>query len=178
MDYTHPQYWPQLKELARTIDTLDYFQILNLPQTSTTNDIRNMYYQMSRALHPDKFFHLPDEELKNSIGKIFRRVTEAYTILRDEPKRVIYLKDINGPQRATKLRFDEGSEQEQKQAQREAVEVAKTPQGKKMYQAALLDMQQGRFDKALKNLQSALLFESGNEALKKLKEEVAAKIPK
>lgn len=178
MDYTHPQYWPQLKQLAVTIDTLDYFQILNLPQTSTTNDIRNMYYQMSRALHPDKFFHLPDEELKASINKIFRRVTEAYMILRDEPKRLIYLKDVTGPNRMTKLRFDEGSEAEQKQAQREAVEVAKTPQGRKMYQAAVLDMQAGRFDKALKNLQSALLFESGNEALKKLKDEVAAKVTK
>jgi len=175
MDYTHPQFWPQLKQLAATIDGLDYFQVLNLPQDTTPMALRTSYYQMARALHPDKFFHIEDEELKAAVGKIYRRVTEAYTILKDDQKRGLYTRDINGPSRAERLRFNEDLEQEQKQQQREAREVARTPQGKKMYQAAVAEMQKGNYKQALKNLQSALLFESGNDALKAVIEECRQK---
>lgn len=175
MDYTHPQYWPQLKQLAQTIDGLDYFQVLNLPQDCAPNALKTSYYQMARALHPDKFFHIEDQALKDSVAKIYRRVTEAYTILKDEQKRGIYTRDINGPSRAERLRFNEEAEQEQKQQQREAREVARTPQGKKMYQAAVAEMQKGNYKQALKNLQSAMLFESGNEALKAVIEECKSK---
>ncbi len=175
MDYTDPQYWPTLKNLAQTIDGLDYFQVLNLPQNASSGQIRTTYYQMARALHPDRFFHLPDEELKNSVSKIYRRITESYTILKDDQKRAQYSANINGPERMSKLRFNEESEREQKEKQREALEVAKTPQGKKMFNEAVAEYKKGNYDKALKNLQSALLFESGNEQLKAFKAEIEAK---
>ncbi len=170
-DYTNPQFWPQLKQLAQTIDGLDYYQVLNLAQAASPNDIRASYYQLARALHPDAFYTVPDEELKLAVGKIYRRVTEAYTILKDEGKRKVYLEDINGPERATKLRFTEESEAKKAEKEREAREVARTPQGKKMFAAAMADYQAGRLDKAIKNLQSALLFEMGNEQLKALKDQ-------
>lgn len=171
MDYTEPQYWPQLKQLAINIDGFDYYQVLNLAQTATPGEIKVSYYNLARALHPDKFFTLPDEDLKRAVSKIYRRVTEAYTILKDESKRKLYTADINGPERVAKLRFTEESEAEQKEKERQAREVALTPQGKKMYNAALTDYQAGRLDKAIKNLQSALLFEPGNDQLKAIKDQ-------
>ena len=175
MDYTEEQFWPQLMQLSQTIDGLDYYQILNLTQQADERQIRTAYYQMSRALHPDKFYNINNPPLRAAVNKIFKRVTEAYTILRDAKKRALYTERINGPERATRLRFDETLEQEEKNRAREEREVAKTAQGKKMYLAAVADMQAGRWDKAVKNLQSALLFEPGNETLKQLKEECAAK---
>lgn len=171
MSYTDPQFWPQLKQLAVTIDGLDYFQVLNLTPAASPQEIKASYYNLARALHPDAFYTLPDEELKLAVGKIYRRVTEAYTILKDEPKRKKYAEDVSGPERMQKLRYNEQAEQEQKEKEREAREVAKTPQGKKMLAAAVLDYQAGRLDKAIKNLQSAMLFEMGNAALKQMKDE-------
>ncbi len=175
MDYTAPQFWPQLKQLAVTIDTLDYFQILNLPQTASTEQIRGMYYGYARALHPDKFFHLDDEELKKAVTKIYKRITESYTVLKDEAKRRKYVSDINGPERNKKLRFNEDSEAEQKQETKAQAEVAKTPKGKQLYQTAVVEMNSQQWDKAYRSLQSALLFEPSNEELKKLLADVAQK---
>jgi curved DNA-binding protein CbpA len=174
-DYTDPQFWPALLNLANTIDGLDYYQILNLAQTSTSQQIRDSYYGLARALHPDKFFHITDEGLKASINKIYKRVTESYQILKDETKRAKYLKDINGPDRVKKLRYSEESETEKKEQQKQATKVAKTPKGEQMYNAAMVDLQNNRLDQAFKNLQSACLFEPANADLKKLLQEVDKK---
>jgi curved DNA-binding protein CbpA len=167
-EYTEPQYWPQLKSLAQTIDGLDYFQILNLPTTASGQQIRTAYYSLARALHPDKFYHIQEQDLKSAVNKIYKRVTEAYTVLKDEPKRIQYLKDIQGPERAKKLRFNEQAEQEQKEQQRAAAKVAKTPKGEQMYNAALVAQQNGKLDEAFKAMQSAVLLEPGNPELKRL----------
>jgi DnaJ-class molecular chaperone len=174
-DYTSPQFWPQLKQLALSIDGLDYYQILNLDHSATAGQIKASYYSMARALHPDKFYHLPDEELKTSILKIYKRITEAHTILKDEPKRLKYRADVMGPERAKKLRFTEESEAETKKQAQDSVKVAKTPKGEQLYKSALLDMQNKKWDAAFKNIQSALLFEGGNQALKDLLAEIDKK---
>jgi curved DNA-binding protein CbpA len=172
MDYTNPQYWPQLKQLAVQIDGMDYYQILNLPQTAKRGDVKQVYYAMYRALHPDKFYHLPDEQLKTAVTKIYKRITESYTILKDDKKRERYLEGINGPHRADRLRYNEQVEGEAKREERAAKEVAKTPQGKKMYNAAVAAIKSENWDEAYRQLQSAMMFEMGNEAIKKLKDEV------
>ena len=174
-DYTDPQFWPQLKQLAATIDTLDYFQILNIPHTSNSAQAKVAYYALARALHPDKFFHLDDEELKNAVGKIYRRVTESYMILKDDPKRLKYIKDVNGPDRTKKLRFSEDSEAEQKEEAKLATKVCKTPKAEQMFNAAMFDLQNGRIEQAFKGLQTATLFEPGNTELKKILADVGAK---
>lgn len=167
-EYTEPQYWPQLKALASSIDGLDYYQVLNLPTTAASPQIRTAYYALARALHPDKFYHIEESELKAAIHKIYKRVTEAYTILKDEPKRLQYLKDIQGPERAKKLRFNEQSEVEQKEQQRAATKVAKTPKGEQMYNASMVALQNGKLDEAFKAMQSAVLMEPANPELKRL----------
>ncbi len=168
MDYTDPQYWPSLKQLAGNIDGLDYFQILNLTSGASGQQIRQSYYALARALHPDKFFHITEEETKAAVHKIYKRVVESYTILKDERKRIKYVADINGPDRMRKLRFNEESEAEQKEQAKKAVKVAKTPKGEQLYQTALLDMKKSQWDKAYKNIQTAIMFEPQNAELKAL----------
>lgn len=175
MDYTQPQFWPQLKTLAVNIDGMDYFQILNLAQDAQAGHIKQTYYGMARALHPDKFFHIEDAELTAAISKIYKRITEAYTILKDDVKRARYTAGINGPKRDALLRYSEQSEQEEAREKREARDVAKTPQGKKMYQAAVAEMNKGNWNEAYKHIQSAMLFEMGNTALSELKAELDQK---
>lgn len=168
MDYTAPEHWPALKNLAATIDGLDYFQVLNIPNTALGPQVRDSYYGLARALHPDKFFHLSDEATKDAVHKIYKRVVEAYMVLKDEKKRIKYVADVTGPDRARKLRFTEESEAEQKEAAKLAVKVAKTPKGEQLYQTALLDMKKSQWDKAYKSIQTAVMFEPANAELKAL----------
>src|SRR5437764_14801311 len=91
--------------LAQVLDELDYFQILKVGQGANPNEIKTAYYRESRAYHPDRFYQLPNLDLKESIGRIYKRVNEAYVCLRDDVKRAKYLADVHGPDRAEKTRF-------------------------------------------------------------------------
>lgn len=175
MDYTDPSYHPQLKQLAQTIDQLDYYEILNLPQEASSAQIKDSYFSQSRALHPDRFYHLPDEELKAAIHKIYKRITESYVILKDAQKRAKYTADVNGPQRAAKLRFNETAEGEVKKEQEEAKEVCKTPKGRQLWRTVEQDMRDEKWDAVYRNLQSIALWEPGNQTISELKTKVDRK---
>ncbi len=162
------QFAMEVEALAAALDQLDYFGILKLPQTATPPEIKEAYYRESRAYHPDRFAAYPDAAFREVVGRIYRRVNEAYTVLRDDQKRVKYAADLNGPERAQKLRFTEADEAQVKEEQKRKLEeqLGQTPNGRKFYAAALADLQAGRLDAALRALRSALMYEPGNARFK------------
>ncbi len=163
----------EVTALAAALDQLDYYGVLKLPQGAAPADIKAAYYRESRAYHPDRFAALPDPVLRETIGRIYRRVNEAYTVLRDDKKRAKYVADISGPDRARKLRFTEADEVEVKEAEKKKIEeqFGQTPNGRKFYTAALADVKAGRWDAAERALKSALMYEPGNA---RFKEQLAA----
>ena len=175
MDYTQPQYAATLIQLSVDIDKMDYFQILNLEQSCNKVDIKKRYYNMSRALHPDKFYHLDNKEVQGAVKKIYKRITESYTILRDERRRRLYTTQINGVERMSHLRFQESDDQKLLDEDREKKEVVKSVQGKKLYAAYLVEMSKKNWDAAHRHLQSAMIFEMGNTRLQELQKELNEK---
>src|SRR5216683_1405007 len=89
--------------LAQVLDELDYFQILKIGQGVSPMEIKSAYYRESRGYHPDRFYQLKNLGLKESIGRIYKRINEAYVCLRDDVKRAKYLADISGPERNFKM---------------------------------------------------------------------------
>ncbi len=162
----------EVETLATVLDQLDYFGVLKVPQTATPGEIKAAYYRESRAYHPDRYAALESAELKEMIGRIYRRVNEAYTVLRDDRKRAKYLADVTGPEREQKLRFTEQDEAQVKEAQKKKIEeqFGQTPNGRKFYAAALKEIEAGRWDAAERALKSALMYEAGNQ---KFKEQLA-----
>jgi len=164
-----PAFFAETEVLASAIDAMDYFQILKLDQGASPRDIKNAYYRESKVFHPDRFNSLPDEELKERINKIFKRVTEAYVVLRDDPKRAKYISDLNGPDRAKKLRFTEASEAEQKAEAKKAQEeqVGTTPKGRECFKNGMKEFEAKRYEAAVRHLKMALMYEAGNANYKK-----------
>jgi DnaJ-class molecular chaperone len=162
----------EVETLAAVLDQLDYYGVLKIPQTATPAEIKAAYYRESRAYHPDRYAALESPELKEMIGRIYRRVNEAYTVLRDDRKRTKYLADVTGPEREQKLRFTEADEAQVKEAQKKKIEeqFGQTPNGRKFYAAALKEIEAGRWDAAERALKSALMYEAGNA---KFKEQLA-----
>ncbi len=159
----------EAQALAQVLEELDYFQILKIRQNASPADIKAAYYRESRSYHPDRFSNLPAGEMKDTIGRIYKRVNEAYVCLRDDVKRTKYLADILGPERQKKLRFVEASEQELKKEKEQ--EVGTTANGRKFYMAGLADMAAQRFAAAERNFKMALTYEPNNPNFKAKRDE-------
>ena len=159
----------ETQALAQILEELDYFQILKIGQNASPNEIKAAYYRESRAYHPDRFSTLAAGELKDNIGRIYKRINEAYVCLRDDTKRMKYLADILGAERQKKLRFVEASEQELKKEKEQ--EVGATPQGRKFYMAGLADMAAQKFASAERNFKMALTYEPNNPNFKAKRDE-------
>ena len=83
------------------------------------------------------------------------------------------MQDVSGPDRAKKLRFTEADEAQVKEEQKRKIEeqLGQTPNGRKFYAAALLEIQGGRWEPAQRALKSALMYEPANP---KFKEQLVA----
>lgn len=174
------QFLIEVETLAMVIDQLDYFGVLKVQQGATPAEIKAAYYRESRTYHPDRYAALESGELKELIGRIYRRVNEAYTVLRDDRKRARYLADVTGPEREQKLRFTEVEEAKVKEEQKKKIEeqFGQTPNGRKFYAAALVEIQAGRWDGADRALKSALVYEPGNARFKEQLAVVQAELEK
>ena len=161
----------EAQALAQIMDELDYFQILKVAPAAPPSEIKLAYYRESRTYHPDRFYRLDTGDLKDAIGRIYKRINEAYVCLRDDARRTKYLADISGPDRQKKLRFVEASEQELKKDKEQ--EIGATPQGRKFFMAGLQDFAAQRFASAERNFKMALTYEPGNPNYKIKRDEAA-----
>jgi DnaJ-class molecular chaperone len=170
----------EVETLAQALDQLDYFGVLKISKDAAPAEIKSAYYRESRAYHPDRFAASPDARLRELVGRIYRRINEAYTVLRDDARRRKYVADVSGPDRAAKLRFTEVDEAEVKEAQKRRVEeqMGQTPNGRKLFAAALADVQAGRWDAAERALRMALMYEPENARFKEQLAEVEKRRPK
>ncbi|MEK7450063.1 MAG: molecular chaperone DnaJ [Planctomycetota bacterium] len=63
----------------------DYYEILGVPKTASTEDIKKSFRQLALKYHPDRN---PDNKEENE--KKFKEIAEAYEILSDQEKRAGY----------------------------------------------------------------------------------------
>ncbi|XP_068632767.1 dnaJ homolog subfamily C member 11 [Battus philenor] len=66
----------------------NYYQLLNVSKTASTEEINSAYRRFSRMFHPDK--HSTDPTKQKWAEQIFNKVKKAYEVLSDSHKRAIY----------------------------------------------------------------------------------------
>ncbi len=167
----------ELERLFLGLDGLDYFEVLGLPQAAAPADIKRAFHHLSRTYHPDRFFQSSDIALRAQVHSVYKRVTEAYFVLRDDARRKKYLADVSGPDRPRKLRFDELAEAETKAAVKKEVaeQIGTHPKGRQFFQVGLGDLEAGRFSAAERNIKLALTYEPTNPLYLAKLEEARAK---
>jgi DnaJ-class molecular chaperone len=158
------QFLIEVETLATVLDQLDYYGVLKLEPGAGASDVKAAYYRESRSFHPDRYAAVESAEVREMIGRIYRRINEAYTVLRDDQKRVRYQADVTGPDRLKKLRFTalEESAVQADQKRRQEEQLGQTPNGRKFYSAALVEIAAQRWEAAERALKGALMYESGN----------------
>lgn len=73
----------------------DYYSLLGVPRTATTEEIQKAYRKLARKYHPDRFTEEEEEERKEAKKK-FQELQQAYDVLSDKEKRELY--DRFGPE--------------------------------------------------------------------------------
>jgi DnaJ-class molecular chaperone len=154
----------EIKALAKLVDELDYYQILEVPRDAPASQIKNGYHTVSRRYHPDANRALRGE-VRGCLEQVAKRVTEAYSVLRDARRRQAYDGQLAKNSRAVRMRLAEADSR----AQRKAIEdhLGTTPQGRRFFTLARADIERNDRDSALRNLQMALTYEPANESFKR-----------
>ena len=148
--------------LARILDDLDYYQLLHLPREATPSQVRAAYHSCSRAFHPDAHRHL-EGELPAAVGSVAKRITEAYSVLRNPRRRRAYDERLrSGAGTRIQLAEADAAGGRGETEQREG----RTPQGRQFYNLAAADLRRGDLAGAVRNLQTALTFEPDNAGFK------------
>jgi DnaJ-class molecular chaperone len=158
----------EIKALASLVDELDYYQILEVPRDAPASGIKRGYYDVSRRYHPDTNRGL-QRELRKNLEHVAKRVTEAYSVLRDPRRRQAYDGQLAKDARAVRMQLAEANSQAEKKALEDR--MGTTPQGRRFFNLARADIDRNDVASAIRNLQMAITYEPGNEVFKqKLKE--------
>ncbi|HEC96768.1 MAG TPA: DUF4388 domain-containing protein [Nitrospirae bacterium] len=105
----------KIEDMNNNYKTLGYYGILGTNEGVSEEEIREAYYRVAKEFHPDRFFSLPSDDIKEKINRIFSYATEAYETLSNEAKRREYdsslpVKSAKPPSKAemAKARFNQG----------------------------------------------------------------------
>ncbi|MCG3172631.1 MAG: Chaperone protein DnaJ [Myxococcota bacterium] len=168
-----PEEMIEIQMVAGIIGDLDYYQLLRVEPSCTQDQIQQGYIRESRRFHPDRFYRLSDAELKDQINRVAKRITEAYMVLRIPEKRAWYDRNL-AADRAMGIRYTEQHEEERKRALEEP--VTKNPQAKKFWEMAMVELGKSNPEAALRHMQSAMMFDPSNAALKEKVNELKASL--
>ncbi len=162
----------EILALARILGELDYYQLLHLRPDASPTEVKTSYHATSRAFHPDGNRHL-DAEIALAIEKIAKRVTEAYSVLRNPRRRHAYdyQRSRGGGVRIQLADAESVGERRQSEARE-----GRTPQGRQFFNLATQDVARKQFAGAVRNLQTALTFEPGNQLFKERLAEAREKL--
>ena len=158
----------EIHALAGIIDELDYYEMLEVKRGAANSQIRSAYHEAQRRYHPDVLRDVP-EEARVATTQISKRVSEAYSVLRDARRRQVYDRrlDAGEPKRMPLVEAEAEAGRQGREAQ-----GGRTPNGMKYYALVRSNLARGDQDAAWRNLKMALTFEPDNEFFKELHEKL------
>ena len=164
----------RVESLHGRLDSVDYFELLDLRRPAGPADIKDAYFKCSMELHPDRFMQLPDEELKRKIYEVYKRMSEAFKVLINSELRRAYEAGLDGTDRKNNLRYlDRGR---QLASFEDPTSDASTPAGKRYLHFANLAAAEGNLRSARMYLTLAMQCEPQNVALRGRLDEVTRRL--
>ena len=153
----------EIQALAKILDELDYYQILQLEPDAAQSEVKQAYFDTSRHFHPDANRHL-DEAMRSACMRVSKRVTEAYCVLRDPRRRSAYDARQQRDSRGKRIQLAEARAIHARQEREER--EGKTAQGRQFYRKASQCRERGDVAGTISNLRMALTLEPGNDFFK------------
>ena len=159
---------------AESLETMNFYDILRVPYDASQTDIQKAFHNLSLRCHPDRFVEEP-VEVGQAATAVFKRLVEAYNVLRRPPMRARYdaelRKAMGGggaqPQANAGAKFDEHAvQQKQTFEQRTLYMIARDPKAKQYAAKADRFLSNGQLEEARIQVITAVQHDPGNEELK------------
>jgi DnaJ-class molecular chaperone len=151
--------------LARLLDRMDYYKLLRVDRAARSVEIRPGYHRMRRCFHPDLYLYA-SPDLRHAVDQIARRITEAYTVLRDPNRRKAY------DQGLARGKFRYTVQQEKEARTQTQVKTGVSAQGRRLYGQAVEAERRGDLKNAIASIKLALTFEQNNQFFRARLEEL------
>lgn len=166
----------RVRALYRLIDQVDYYQVLGVEPSASPEQLRRAYFDLSLEFHPDRFFLLRSGDLKEKIYAVYRRITEAYTVLSDERRRQSYddsRKSGSSEKRAAPDQREERVRREVPSSGKTLEVPARDAKAKRLIELARIAFSEGDLHGARLHLHLALTYETDNAQLRAAIDSVA-----
>lgn len=153
-----------LQAIHRNLQKLNHYQLLGIDPQASPSRIHAAYRDLSKQFHPDRFFQEKDAILQDLAKETFKRVVEAFMVLKASARRKEYDETLLAPAKA-------GVSEGPPSAPR--LTGPTTRQGKKFFDLAMAALRDRKLDTAKLNLKLALQAEPDNPVLRKKLDEIS-----
>ncbi len=79
------------------LESLNYYQILDVGDNASQEDVKKSYFRLARKFHPDLFSRDLPSETVQKIDVVFDQITKAYQTLSDERRKGEYDEQLKSP---------------------------------------------------------------------------------
>jgi curved DNA-binding protein CbpA len=152
------------------LDLLDYYELLRVDPSATTDQVRDAFHAFARRYHPDRYAGAPPDKLERA-AQIYRRGAEAYRVLTNAEQRRRYDQQLARGQ----LRYVEETETHVPKGAMGELEV-RSVRARPFAQKAIEAEKKGDLAQAKLNFGMALQHEPDNAVLRQRYDEVVARL--
>jgi DnaJ-class molecular chaperone len=153
------------------VDQLDYYQLLKAQPHADRRALERAFVTESKKYHPDRFHRSADPAVKHNATRVFRRISEAWSVLRDPKLRSAYDRmraTGQAVERITKADLEAVADGVRSEA------TAASPQARKYLEMAQQAERKGDKKTAIMQAQFALNAEPSNDSIKTWLEQLRA----
>jgi len=161
----------EVEALSGIIDDLDYYSVLKLKPGAAVPQVEKAFARQSQEFHPDRFFGVRDPKFMKMVTVIFKKVTEAYSVLRDPELKKMYdkkmgLRDTPASAAADQAASTTGRHRhvgkdvlEAEKASEDADDIVSDKKAKKYWDLAKIATMNEDWNGVVMNIQFALTYE-------------------
>ena len=159
----------EVETVHSLLEDMDYYRLLRLKPGAPVMEVERAFSDQSQTFHPDRFYGVRDPKFTRMVTAVFKKVSEAYQVLKDPELKRMYDKKLGvtpGAESASDVRSVNKAALEKERDRSELDDAVSDKRARKYYELALIARNNEDWNGVVMNIQFALNYEPENDNLK------------